>query len=87
MKYVDSDNYSLFDKRYAACPLCLRDNVLLRYYAGSVSFDEHPMLQIVATHLAPVDRGGRLNLHTTDATYAHVRCPLSNAPLVVKEDT
>lgn len=86
MKYVDVENYVMFDKRYAACPLCRRDNVLLRYCSGSVALDEHPMPIPIIAHPEPVDPGARFNPRATEATYARLRCPASLAPLVTAED-
>lgn len=50
-------NVDDFIDRYAACPLCQRDNVRLRYLIGNVVFDEHPMAMVVLAHPAPIDPG------------------------------
>ena len=86
MKYVGLDDYEQFDKRYATCPLCRRDNVLLRYYSGGVAIDEHPMPIPVIAHPEPVDPGARYNPRAAEATFARARCPASLAPLVLAED-
>ena len=71
-----------FLDRYATCPLCRRDNVLLRYYSGNVVFEEHPMPLIVVAHPAPIDPGTRYNPRELEATIARVRCAASLAPLM-----
>lgn len=86
MKYVDIDNYERFDKRYTVCPVCCRDNVLLRYYSGGVALEEHPVPTPIVAHPAPVDPGARFNPRAAEATYARLRCPASLAPLIVAED-
>ncbi|HSX22839.1 MAG TPA: hypothetical protein VLE97_08720 [Gaiellaceae bacterium] len=80
MKYVGLDDYAQFDQRYAACPLCRRDN------SGGVAIDEHPMPIPVIVRPEPIDPSARYNPRAAEATFARVRCPASLAPLVVAED-
>jgi len=80
---VDADN---FLDRYATCPLCRRDNVLLRFFDGNVVFNEHPMPFPVVANPAPVDPGARFNPRAAEAELARVRCPASHAPIVCAED-
>lgn len=81
-----------FLDRYATCPLCRRDNVRLRHYAGSTVFDEHSMGDVlVGAYRTPVQPDTVRSQDSTtplqlDLAYARVRCPASLAPLLPTED-
>jgi hypothetical protein len=87
MKYVDNTNHAEFADRYAACPLCRRDNVLLHYYAGQVVLAEHPLPMPILAHPAPIDPGARYNPRAAEAKIARVRCPASGEPLVLMDES
>lgn len=87
---VNPDN---FLDRYATCPLCRRDNVRLRHYAGSVVLDEHSMGDVlVGAYRTPVppdtvrSQGSTTPLQL-ELAYARVRCPAALAPLLPREDS
>jgi hypothetical protein len=81
---VNRANADDFCDRYATCPLCRRLNVRVVFYAGGVVLEEHASDDRVAAHPEPLVAGRLPDMAT--ANLAHVRCPLSLAPLVTMEE-
>jgi hypothetical protein len=73
-----------FDGRYMQCPLCRRDNVRLRFYAGGVVLDEHSIPMPALAFPDPVDPDASHDM--SKAKLVRIYCPASLSPVLHGED-